>query len=48
MNNKLAKKIRRGINKKVRTDMEDLARTLSEVHVVKTVNEALRVIGVDV
>jgi hypothetical protein len=44
MNNKLSKKIRKSINKKVRSDMEDLARTLSEAQLWWRVIYAVRII----
>ncbi|HEX2866532.1 MAG TPA: hypothetical protein VHO03_05800 [Ignavibacteriales bacterium] len=44
MNDKLAKKIRKQINRKVRTDMEDLARTLSDARLYWRIVYAFRIV----
>lgn len=44
MNGRISKKIHRSINKKVRTDMEDLAKTLSEANLYWRIIYAIRII----
>lgn len=44
MNGKLSKKVRKQINRKVRTDMEDLARTLSEARIWWRFVYAIRIV----
>lgn len=44
MNGKLSKKVRKQVNRKIRTDMEDLARTLSAARFWWRVIYAIRII----